>query len=992
MGIIPVTLLLLASSPQSSFELLKVPEGFTKQLIATEPNIMDPVAFCFDDDGNILVAESFRQEQGVEDNRSSPFWLDWDLSLMSLDERLPMYEYYADQRVNGMEYYSEYEDRIRLLKDTNGDGVFDTAEVFAGGFNDPLDGTGAGVLAMGEVVYYTCIPHLWSMKKNGVRQSLISGFGVRTALRGHDMHGLALGLDGRLYWSIGDRGYHLELDDGTALHSPGEGAVFRSELDGHNFEVFHHGLRNPQELAFDKYGNLFTGDNNSDSVDKARLVYCVEGGETGWRMEYQTLSGVNERGPWVTENGWDPHATDRPAWILPAIDVLGSGPSGLVAYPGAGFSPKYDDHFFLCDFRGGAEYSNVLSFAIEPNGAHFTLVDEHLFAEKVLCTDVDFGYNGKMVISDWGEGWTGNEEGRLYSIWDPTYVKEGDVSDLFATGFINMEASQLADLLLHNDRRVRIRAQYELAARKEADLLITLLHSKEQLARIHAMWGLAMIDRNAHIAQMEHLAPLLLDEDEEIRAQACKILGEAGYAPAFEEIVSLISDDNPRVSYFATIAAGHIGNPFDAVVAMLEENNDEDVYLRHAGVVAFANSQYPSMLVNVQSHKSKAVRLAAVLALRKLKSSFIADFLNDPNDAVATEAARGIHDARITKAMLQLADSLPIARTVAWQKRAISANMLAHRPENSWDVAKFASDESNPYAMRVLAIQVLRSWDPGLSIRRDIIEGRVVERSQMDQYLMADIKKPLFETISNAEGELLLETMHLVKELQMTLPSGVESAFVQDESLPIEIRTYALRNTLVDENVTYALQSDHWELRAVAREVLQMREKMPARNLLLDAVNNGEVFEAQMAVTALGKDPLGFSMIEAETLPVELQLEYALASGNPLMFGDPLDGWWLLRGGNTAEGKRLVFEHTRSECLRCHKIDGKGGIAGPSLDGVADRLNERELQDAMLVPNAKVAEGYGEYSAMPAMGALLNHTELRDVLAYIKTLYRKEEK
>ena len=208
-----------------------------------------------------------------------------------------MYEYFADQRKQGMEYYSAFEDRIRLLKDTDKDGLYESATIFADGFDAPLDGTGAGVLAMDGVVWYTNIPHVWKFNNKGEKQSLFGDvFGVRTALRGHDMHGLALGLDGRIYWSIGDRGYHIELDDGTEFHSPGEGAVFRSELDGHDLEVFHHGLRNPQELAFDKYGNLFTGDNNSDSVDKARLVYCVEGGETGWRMEYQTLAGVNERG------------------------------------------------------------------------------------------------------------------------------------------------------------------------------------------------------------------------------------------------------------------------------------------------------------------------------------------------------------------------------------------------------------------------------------------------------------------------------------------------------------------------------------------------------------------------------------------------------------------------------------------------------------------------------------------------------------------------
>ena len=99
-----IAAVLLLGSPEKAFDLMQVPEAFSKQLIATEPQVMDPVAFCFDDDGNILVAESFRQEQGVEDNRSSSFWLDWDIALQSVDERLYMYKHFADQRKNGTKF------------------------------------------------------------------------------------------------------------------------------------------------------------------------------------------------------------------------------------------------------------------------------------------------------------------------------------------------------------------------------------------------------------------------------------------------------------------------------------------------------------------------------------------------------------------------------------------------------------------------------------------------------------------------------------------------------------------------------------------------------------------------------------------------------------------------------------------------------------------------------------------------------------------------
>jgi quinoprotein glucose dehydrogenase len=100
----------------------------------------------------------------------------------------------------------------------------------------------------GADVWWTCIPHLWHFRDADgdgvpeVKERLLSGFGVKYAFRGHDMHGLRFGPDGKLYFSIGDRGVNVQSKEGRQFVEPDTGSVMRCNPDGTGFEIFATGL------------------------------------------------------------------------------------------------------------------------------------------------------------------------------------------------------------------------------------------------------------------------------------------------------------------------------------------------------------------------------------------------------------------------------------------------------------------------------------------------------------------------------------------------------------------------------------------------------------------------------------------------------------------------------------------------------------------------------------------------------------------------------
>ena len=108
----------------------------------------------------------------------------------------------------------------------------------------------------------------------------------------------------------------------------------------------------------------------------------------------------------------------------------------------------------------------------------------------------------------------------------------------------------------------------------------------------------------------------------------------------------MLRDASPRVRFFAAEALGRDAYrpAFQPIVEMLAANNEEDVYLRHAGALALSRIGPATAIADLATNPNRAVRIAAVVALRRLKDASVARFLADQDEYIATEAARAIND------------------------------------------------------------------------------------------------------------------------------------------------------------------------------------------------------------------------------------------------------------------------------------------------------------------------------------------------------------
>lgn len=966
----------------------RLAKGLKVSVFAAEPQLVNPVCISVDNQGRVYVVETQRFHGGGGiDIRDHPEWIDDDLACRSVEDRLAMVQRRMGDSAREL---TKDSDQVRVLEDRRQSGHADTATTLADGFNGMEEGLAAGILAWHGDVFLANVPSLWKLGA-GHREKLLSGFGVRYACLGSDLHGPRMGPDGKLYLSMGDRGFSVATPKGQVQNLE-SGAVLRCNVDGSDLEIVATGLRNPQSLAFDEYGNLFVCDNNSDKGDPSRWVYVVEGGDSGWRVGYQHMRWPDITGPWKSEKLWALEEESKAAYVVPPAGHIGTGLAGCAFYPGVGLPERYQGHFFLCDFRGGYN-SGIHSFGLKEKGAGFELVDRAEFVWQVLATDIAFGPDGSAYFTDWAGGWSRPNKGRVYRIFQEQGQEDGLVQQtrkLLKAGVGKRPEAELVALLDHADQRVRLEAQFELVQRGLGQVLEQqALHGKQRLGRVHGIWGVGQLGAKSP-QLLRGIIELLQDNDAEIRAQAAKVLGQDRFAEAAASLKQALKDPSPRVRFFAAIGLGRLGqrDAVGAIFQMLRENADKDAYLRHAGVMGLVGTGDVESLVNAAGDSSPAVRIAAVVALRRLKRPEIARFLADKQASIVIEAARAINDVPIPEATEALAGMIghkDLPKSV-WQ-RAINANFRLGGLQRAKALAEFAAGKDNPEQGRVDALMALSDWSKPSG--RDRVVGLWRPIAMRDVAEAREAARPLLARIFK-EGPDPVRMSALKLVVGVGLGDAPEvMALVADKNIATDVRAQALETMALAGNpklvdaVMLALRDGKASLR---REAIRLQARVPNGMKQLESIlENGSTVDQQTVFQALALaepgavDPILDRWMErllGGKAPAEVQfdlLEAARRSKSASvaeklrryeksqLINDPLRGYREVLHGGDADAGRLIFQERADVlCVRCHRVGGNGTdlTAGPDLRGIGAVKSREYILEAIIHPSARIAGGY----------------------------------
>jgi quinoprotein glucose dehydrogenase len=508
---------------------------------------------------------------------------------------------------------------------------------------------------------------------------------------------------------------------------------------------------------------------------------------------------------------------------------------------------------------------------------------------------------------------------------------------------------------------------------------------------LHAIWGLGQLAVK-DAAVLAPLPALLDDADPEVRAQIANMLGNFKVAATAEKLVALLQDKENRVRFFAALSLGKIGDKaaFEPLCAMLAENNDADPILRHGGVMGLVGCATAEQIDAKKIGTPVALRGAAAVALRRLKSPLVADFLQDADESVMLDAARAIHDVPIEAAMPALAalTANESVRDPNILSRAINARYRLGGAENAKALAALTANPATPEIARKDALDALTTWADPNPKDRLLNQWRPLPARGADDATAA-ITSTIAPLLKDSPDSIREGVAKLAGKLSIAAAGEPLFALASDEHAGTNARVEAikalalLKDSHLAQVAKLATSDKNPKVRSEGLQALATTDPASAVGAIAHVIDAGSIAEKQGAVLALSqiKTPEAEALIGrllehliAGQLPPEIQvdaLEAAKKQASPrikemlaryeasLPATDDLAKYRVaLLGGDADRGRKIFREKAETQCLRCHKCEMGDSQVGPELTHIGAAHDRAYLLESVIYPSKVIAPGF----------------------------------
>ena len=889
---------------QRAIETFIVKRGFHLELVAAEPLVASPVAVSFDENGRLFVLE-------MRD--------------------------YSEQRE-----LTPHLGRVRLLEDTDGDGRYDRATVFA----DDLPWPTAIIWARGGLFVCAAPDIVWLQDTNGdgnadVRRIVFTGF--NSGLPKLNVQALpnsfAWGPDNLIHLQTGggNRGVIrcLERTDLSAQELAGRDFWFDPRTFAFGFEAG----GGQFGMSYDDRGRRFVC-NNSDHL-RTYLFDDRYGARNPFSALPSPLVSVAADGPAAEVfriSPDEPWRVVRTRWRV-AGKVSGpvegggrvsgyfTGATGTMVYRGDAFGPDFLGNTFTGDAGGNLVHRKQLR-AVGVSVVGERPADERA-AEFVASRDTWFrpvsfanAPDGTLYIVDmyreviehpWSipepikahlDLTSGRDRGRIWRI-APDGFKARPLPALGSASNEELLAALAHPNGWHRDTATRLLCEHRDPAVVSA-LARLLAESASALSRLHALRVLDGLDALSEPV----LLGALSDSDEMVREQAVKLterLRSNGHAPEeiWRKLSALVQDPAPRVRLQLAFTLGEFRN--DASLRTLAALAKTDV--GDDWISAAARSGPPDRMAALCAELAADQKFAASSRgeefLANLATGIGARHVAPEIDAVFAFAADSTPNVRVLGA---LGDGLERAGD------RLSASNRESRLDAAFSRARsvVAATDANQ-TLRAAAARLLGFDGRGTRDSRDAL------LAALSQPPAPEVIRAVFDALDRvADQPTETALLRRWKELDPTLRAEVARFFT---ARPARARALleAIGAGLIDAHDI------------PTAEIVRLRQHR----------------DPQIATTAAK----AFAIPTVESRDAVLtRLEAALQIN-----------------GDVQRGHALYTER----CASCHRFRGEGHVFGPDLESVVNGGKEKLLTH-VIDPNREVAPQFAAYTAELNDGTVLS--------------------